>query len=513
MAGKFSSMFARIRDDQSHEFKPSLALFSELDIDQIRKNLKPADKGKKLGEQGIPPLGSESLDSVETEIEDWVESKKKEDLDALQDQLDISSERLGALNFEQRASDISQAIKSAMSEFERIIEEGKDEIHERRRDLQRREEDLKNFRDDNRLRRGAHYPSKPVWWLLIAILIGMFGGETYANSAFLARGNELGLLGALIEALAISAANLFPAALLIGPFLRNLNHVSVGWKASAFLLLLAWAAFAILFNLGVAHYREVSGFLFSEAGQEVIQRIRTDPLGLQEAQSWVLFIIGFFLATLAIIEGYKLDDPYPKYGAYDRKTNAVRAHYIEVRQGIIDDLHDKLVEAVEALDFAKRDLSRYRQEHAGILEGRKRLFTSFEHQLEHLERACNTLLSEYREANRAARSDGKAPKRFSKKWEIDRPTLDIGPPETAMGKEAMMALGDKTEAELKEGIERLHARFKEAMQDFERLDHLAGDTAVERKAPAKSDPEKAPATEPEQEEAVEEKAEHGEKTA
>jgi len=331
----------------------------------------------------------------------------------------------------------------------------------------------------------------------------MFAGETYANSAFLASRNELGLRGAFIEALSISAANLLPAAFLIGPCLRNLNHNVSGRRAGAFMLLAVWIAYAVVFNLGVAHYREVSGFLFSAAGQEVVQRIQTSPFDLQEAQSWVLFIIGFFLAVCAIFEGYKLDDPYPGYGKVDRKTNAVRADYVAVRQGIIDDLHASLTEAVEVLDFAKRDLSRYRREQAGILEGRKRLFSSFEHQLEHLERACNTLLSEYREANRAARSDDKAPKRFLKRWTINKPTLDKGLPETAMDKQSMMKLGDDTEAELKGGVEEMHLRFKAAMQDFERLDHLAGDTAVDRKVSGKNAADKDELLNSDKERAVE----------
>ena len=230
-------------------------------------------------------------------------------------------------------------------------------------------------------------------------------------------------------------------------------------------------------NVGVAHYREVSGALVAEGGAAVIERIQVAPIGFQEFQSWVLLVLGLILSLLAFLDGFKLDDAYPQYGAHDRKLREVQHSYIAERGRIYDDLEDQLEEAVEDLKQAKQELGRWRREHLSILESRKRLFEAFDTQLDQLERVGNTLIGAYREANRVARPKGKVPKRFGESWHLDKPDIDRDPPETAMDAERFGDLVNRAEERLEAGVNSLHHEFRDAMEKFARLDHLVDSPA------------------------------------
>lgn len=468
---RFSSLFVPL-GDSPHELRPTLSIFTELDIAALRKELKPEDRGRALGADNEPPLDNTILDSAENEIIDRIETKKNQDRQAFVDQLDIFSERLAVLNFEGRIGDIDLGVKEAISRLGTIVETGLDHMHSLRRDFLQRERDLETFQRKNRLDRGVLYPTighKVLCWGILAVL---FVIETVGNSYFLAKGNELGILGAYTEALAITAVNLGFPFLIAASFSRNFLHVHFGRKLFGLLSFFTFLAVATALNVGVAHYREVSGSLVAEGGAAVIARILVDPFGLAEFQSWVLFGLGIILSLLAFLDALKLDDIYPGYGAQARKLAEVRHFYIDRKTASIDDLTDELEEAVDALKQAKRELGRWRREHLSILEARKRLFEAFDIQLDHLERVVNMILSEYREANRRSRPDKKSPKRFGTAWQIDRPMIDRSPPETAMATQQLNDLINDSECRLEQGVDSLYAEFKEAMTKFSRLDHL-----------------------------------------
>ena len=90
----------------------------------------------------------------------------------------------------------------------------------------KRLEDLRKFRQDNRLHREPNYPDanwRIFSWGVVAIL---FLVESIANSVFLAKGNELGLVGAYGVAFGISLTNLLPPFFAFGPLSRNFVHTN-----------------------------------------------------------------------------------------------------------------------------------------------------------------------------------------------------------------------------------------------------------------------------------------------
>ena len=82
--------------------------------------------------------------------------------------------------------------------------------------------------------------------------------ETFGNTALLAKGNELGILGAAVEALVLAVLNVGFAWLSAVYAWRAMNRISLGRKAVGFILAVMHLVLAIILNLGIAHYRDIS---------------------------------------------------------------------------------------------------------------------------------------------------------------------------------------------------------------------------------------------------------------
>src|SRR5690606_21562128 len=129
-----------------------------------------------------------------------------------------------------------------------------------------------------------------------------------------------------------------------------------------FVSLVLWIICAAGFNLWVAHYREAVGAFLEGGGKVAMQTLRTDPFGLTDFQSWVLFGIGALFAFIAFVDALSMDDPYPFYGKLDRALEDARAAYAEERDALIADLEDIKRDTIQAMQIAKDDLVKRRGE-------------------------------------------------------------------------------------------------------------------------------------------------------
>ena len=169
-----------------------------------------------------------------------------------------------------------------------------------------------------------------------------------------------------------------------------------------FVSILIFVVFSIVLNLALAHYREVSGTLIDTASIEIIARLKTNPLGIQDVKSWLFFGIGVLASIFAVLDVISLDDHYPGYGKLSRRLDKARQSYIDEKNMLADRLRDIRSTATTTLEDVSRDLGIRRNEYEAILEQRPRLLAQYQRHTEHLERVANNLLSEYRAANVAA---------------------------------------------------------------------------------------------------------------
>ena len=422
------------------------------------------------------------LDEVEIELVDYVENERRGSQSATINQIQVYDERMAALDFEGRFTVVRSASAEAVAEFKVESQQGRDHLHSLRRNLVDLERERERFKQKHRIERTAHYPTNAMKFLKFGFLALLFVVETVINGAFLAKGNELGLLGGTIEALTFAALNIFGTAL-IGFFgIRWLFHRSFAAKLFGFISLLTFLVFSATLNLALAHYREVSGAFFEIAGTEIIRRLAETPFGLTDIKSWLFLGIGILFSMFSVIDVISLDDKYPGYGSLDRRLEKARAIYIEWKEHLLDRLREIREDATAALSNASRDLSIRRSESEIIIERRSTLVARFRNHLTHLERVGDKLLHEYRSANQKARST-----QFPSHFKTHHYVIDLSSVDT-LAKSANRLTNldqaiDEAQATLKVQIAAIHTAYETAAGEYTQLDTLISEDNNTRESP------------------------------
>ena len=247
--------------------------------------------------------------------------------------------------------------------------------------------DLESFKAEHRLSRDAHYPSSPL--LAFGILSILVIVEAGINGVLFADSSDQGLFGGWLEALVLSIANVGAAFLLGRVVLPQLHRRGPGLKAAGLVLCLAGLASIVAINLTGAHYRDFKSeaipdpappiALKQEASlslgaakqvlsassprkgakpasaeqspsapppvqiadnaktkeREAIAKLLGAPFAFGSFMSFFLFVIGLCGASIAALDGYKLDDPFPGYGKRHRKYAAARIRSAEALRRIL----------------------------------------------------------------------------------------------------------------------------------------------------------------------------------
>lgn len=389
-----------------HDYRPSIEIFPDLDVDKVASELKLEQEAKSRAKESNNKQSAEQRDDIETRIVERVESENKHAHEVLQDELRTYDERLAALEISGRFSAIERAAPACVAEFKAEVATGRDQLHVLRRNLVENERELSHFRKAHNLSERvarAHGPGLTfLKWSFLALL---WAFESLINGNFLAQGSEQYLLGGVTEAVGFATLNVGAAVLCATVGARQLSHKSKFRRIIGGLSILAWLVFTFVLNLALAHYRDVAGTVTSEAGQSALQggqlvlrRLAESPFSLHDINSWILFCIGFLFAVLAFIDALFLFDPYPGYGALQKRVDRARKVYVDHKQALINLLRDICDSYGEQMDELSRDLSMRRSEYDAIITHRGRLVQLFDAHQTQLERAGNSLLSTYRHA-------------------------------------------------------------------------------------------------------------------
>ncbi|HLN10880.1 MAG TPA: hypothetical protein VK281_18240, partial [Xanthobacteraceae bacterium] len=408
---------------EQHDYRASLDIFPALNVAKLTADMAVGKSGAERGANEEPAADSATLDDVENRIVERVEAEKNRAHGILLDQLHLYQERLSALDFEGRFATIRQAAPAAVSEFRAEAAQGRDELHRLRRHLGDVEVERDEFRRRHRLIRTARWAAGGNLTLKVGVLLLLFVFEVFLNGFFLAKGSELGYVGGAAEALTFALFNIGVSFLVGAVGARELNHRNYFRKLLGLVSLLCYVVLAVGLNLTLAHYREAAGSLTADAGQEVLVRLRTAPLGITDVKSWLFFGIGILCSLVALGDSYLIFDPYPGYGTLEKRRAAAHDAYIRRKNELIAALLEIRDGAIEILEEANRDLTIRRSEHDAILEGRARLVRLFEAHQMHLSRTANALLSTYREANRRSRTTPPPP-RFAAPYALEKIPAD-----------------------------------------------------------------------------------------
>lgn len=382
--------------------------FDSPDLDALRAEIQPDEKGFDAGERGVPAADAPE-DPAERQICRKIVALGESARSRLQHYLEELEGRRGQLRGASPSQDLNRALRDAEVELRQIAQTEGPALREARFSADRRKHELQEFKQQHRLRRAAVYPDfrrKFLQWGLVAVL---FVIESLTNASFLAVGQELGLLGAYTLAFGVSALNLLPAFLLFGPVSRGLAQGEPGPKTLAILSTISYLVFAGGLNLGVAHFREVSGALVDDAGAAVVERMREAPFALQDAESWLLFGIGLLFSLVAFFDGRKMDDAYPGYGAVDRQQREAASQYADEVRRVTDDLNEVRQRALDDFRRLVHDSKSQPNEERTLARQRRTAEKNYAAYLDQLDAVARALVAEYRDANHQARTDGETP--------------------------------------------------------------------------------------------------------
>ncbi len=289
------------------------------------------------------------------------------------------------------------------------------ELIEALKDKDRLQREYNAFQREHRLREQAKYPDSTFWHYFIIALILV--GEGLANSYFFGQGNDLGMLGGFLEALFFAAINVGFAGM-VAFCLRYTFHISSGRKAVGWFGVLLFTGLMIFVACIAALYRYQAANASDTANLGLLSLPWADlGTAIATKDGILLIMLALILGIVAVLDWFKMDDPYPGYGKRQRALEEV-SDWIKERQGeAIDEIHGGFVK-------------RMRETEIPSLEGKLKILITRAQNIERvtrdydqaivkqLESAYHQLLKEYREENEFVRTSGTtksspAPKYFS----------------------------------------------------------------------------------------------------
>lgn len=446
----------------------SILTFPPLDTDGIARRMRLREKAQENGDRDMPPATSQSLDAVEQDIVNEVEYEAKTQFDRYLQNQKTYVERAGSLSIQPLVTQIMTRSADAIANFRNRTHNGANELYLLRKDVIETEQDLERFRTRHGLDRPVrNQGSRTLKFGVLAIILFI---ESIANGLFLAQGSTYGLLGGVGEALIIAFINVAIGAGAGRLALPWLTHRNWGAKLIAALLSVGYFALAVGFNLLVAHYRTaMSGDPF-EAYNVAWASFRSDPLGITDIRSWMLFVVGLIFSIVAVIDGWLMDDPYPGYGRTARAHQEAAGLYTEQKAELLDELEEIKSDAEQAMDTVVRDIDARQGEYENILMKSHALHAAMAQHFDHLESGANTLLRFYRSENLSHRR-APAPAHFDRTWTYSRPSLETHSIPERIRDQIDDALKRVIE-EVPQRRKELHQAYLASMGEYKRIDDL-----------------------------------------
>ncbi|WP_312403760.1 hypothetical protein [Rhizobium sp.] len=454
----------------NHDFKATTEIFPPLDVEKVSKELKLATIAEERGHSDLPQSASRERDDIEIDIINTVEAAKSTAYNNLEDQLQLFKDRLSGLDFQGQFSNIEKVNSESLADFKAEVVKGRNVLHGLRNKLQNADRELKSFQAKHDIFRAPRSIQGASMFFKISLVLLVFMFEWVANGFLLSKGNQMGIIGGVLEAFFFSLLNIGFTLILTLFGIILISHRNIGLKFLGLVAVCVYVAWAISLNLVLAHFREVTGNLMDGAGVLAIERFLANPFGLTELQSWLLFGVGLLFSIITMIDALYMRDPYVGYSRVYHQREDAEVDYFEAQANLIDGLmelrdghHGKIDEIIDELNNRRRD-------HNGIVSHRAKMLSLFQSYQDQLERSASQLLTRYRNANIKARKTA-APKYFNNPFKMDR----LKPTMVSDGELSDREILDtiKTAQEgLSEQIKAIAAACEQGIEEFRELDKL-----------------------------------------
>lgn len=393
--------------------RPSIQTFPPLDVEQLAAELSIQARARRQGAEGKPREEAESPDSEELAIDEELERRARQAAEEYRTSLELYESRIrDAIISSELRVEVESAGASAVSDFSIRAVNDANHLAMLEHEAKGRDAEYLAFRATHLLKRLPKIVSARERWFR-GTIIGIFVVlESVLNGLFFAEGSEAGLIGGFVQAVVLSILNIGAAILYAVYGLRLLIYRSLFVKAVGLVVLVLYVGWLLGLNLAVAHFRDA--FIASAGNVSAAllwENFVRAPWVLSDAQSWLLALLGVGFSLSALISAVGLDDRYLFYGEIGRAREEAFTRFNNEKTVALEGFMARRDEAVEQMTQVIGALRRQEYDKRLAIDGRNRLQRDFCAYLDHLAAARQRLVTLYREANEAARSN-LAPKYF-----------------------------------------------------------------------------------------------------
>lgn len=398
---------------RDHHWASAIAIedgnWSQPDIRQMARDLQVDEKAERDGKMNIPAPNETAPSTTESQAEIITL------INGLINQSHASCQhRLTELNggVTQAMNRLRQAIQriSTSATHHRMQTQqrkagAKLQIQDADQRLASKEKELKEFKDKHQIYREPI--DSQAWPMKLGIVLAIIFVEGVINTYFFSQGSEFGLLGGAFQALIfagidggiVTILGILAAPIRNKVFDRPFIRI---WAIAALLIFLLWA---ILYNLGVTHYREAFSSLHPEPMAEALQRLMEQKFMLLHLDSYFLFSFGVALSVGGFITGFFWMDPVPGYEKlhmeHEESREELRRLYGGLQSGILG-------AAQEAIQRVREEAGEATAQHERIvfLTGRNQLLqANFVPYVHDMVATANALIRQYQTVNEIHRTE------------------------------------------------------------------------------------------------------------
>jgi hypothetical protein len=464
LKGSISSLLTK-----SSPYQAGSSLVPKLDYKVLDTKLEPVKYGKERGEKSMPASDSRVSDDIELKILNTFQELCDKTSQDVNEGLASYNQRILSFDISSLMDGIRDAARSTVSDFRASAVTGLNELQNSRETVKDKFNDVRFFKEEHNIRRSATYPTSTSLYLRWALLLVLFLIESIGNSIFLSVGHLGGVFGAYAESFAIAFLNV-GSALVIGRMVTPYMFCKKPkLSVLAFIALMVFLGLSGFFNLAVAHYRDLAAEgLFGEAGSIAIVKLIDAPFALKEFQSWVLFLVGWLLWIISVIDAHAMDDNIPTYGAIDRALRDARIDYANLKEAIIGDIQGFRLDGEEAVKEIRYELSEGYGQVNAVFGLRKGLLNEYEVFCEQSRRYFKQILESYRNTNISCRKE--VPVCFSNEL-----TLSILSHTDDVVSVNLDKLSEQVEAGksiLDSALDDFYKEYNDAIETFKRLDDI-----------------------------------------
>ena len=438
--------------------------FVVIDREKTIEKLRLDSRAKESGSNEQPPSNETSLDSVEAEIlAEISEHLNRAQIEA-DNNLKVYAQRLAELVLLRELSSVNGASETARGDYKAAVIGWKNRLANVADKIRESYDELATFKAEHSLRRPAHDVPTPIYTWSTIFVSGII--EALGNTAFLRVNDSLGLVGGLVAATVVAGVNVGVSAFVGRTVWPYLFHKDLWRKLLAWIGSFGWVLFVLGWNLLAAHFRDAKASGLESPEVQAISLLWENTFDLSSIYSYGMLLLGAIFAIISAAAGFKMDDPYPGYGAIYRRHEDRCEDYasqIEEALGQLQSIRDM---RIGLLQNVRDQLRMQFSERGQIIEARKALIGRFDAHQDYLETVANSLLEHYRAANRAARTSP-TPQHFSKRWHLSKGSL---PPLAEIP--SIEAEVEAAQAGLALAIQTISTTYSEVIEGFDSLEAI-----------------------------------------